>query len=102
MLHIGGCALGRLFGVVFLHLKSALEGKREELPDPTMSLPQMAWELLDFGKMFQKRRVSSPAPVTIEDPSGLIARYSTRYVWPVSVAIFSIVGYFHTMTWLSE
>ena len=34
------------------------------------------------GKTFQKRRVSSPAPVTIVWPSGDIARYSTRSVCP--------------------
>ena len=44
-----------------VHLKSTLEGKREELP-------------YLFGKMFQNLRVSSPAPVTIEEPSGLMAR----------------------------
>ena len=38
------------------------------------------------GKTFQKRSVSSPAPVTIVCPSGDMARYSTRSVWPVSVA----------------
>ena len=27
-----------------------------------------------FGKIFQKRRVSSPAPVTIVVPSGFMAR----------------------------
>jgi hypothetical protein len=47
-----------------------------------------------FGKTFQKRRVSSPAPVTMVLPSGLIARYSTRKVCPVSVAVFYILGYF--------
>ena len=58
------------------HLKSTLEGKREEVPEPMISLlPQKAPRLLrDFGKTFQKRRVSSPAPVTIEDPSGLMAK----------------------------
>lgn len=49
------------------------------------------------GNTFQKRRVSSPAPVTIVWPSGDIARYNTRSVWPVSVASLLIVGYFHTM-----
>ena len=29
------------------------------------------------GKTFQNRKVSSPAPVTIVDPSGLIERYNT-------------------------
>ena len=41
-------------------------------------LPHSAPRLLrDFGKMFQNLRVSSPAPVTIDEPSGLIARYKT-------------------------
>ena len=31
-----------------------------------------------LGKMFQNRRVSSPAPVTIDVPSGFIAKYNTR------------------------
>ena len=57
------------------HLKSTFEGNREDVPDPTTPLPPKAPRLLrDFGKMFQKRRVSSPAPVTMEEPSGLIAR----------------------------
>jgi hypothetical protein len=55
-----------------------------------------------FGKMFQKRRVSSPAPVTIVVPSGFIAKYSTLYVWPVSVYIFSILGILHILISLSE
>ncbi len=45
-----------------------------------------------FGKMFQNLKVSSPAPVTIVYPSGDIAKYKTLKVWPVKVAIFSIVG----------
>lgn len=48
------------------------------------------------GKTCQKRRVSSPAPVTIVDPSGDMAKYRTLYVWPVSVATLDMVGYFHT------
>ena len=34
--------------------------------------------LLGPGKTFQKRSVSSPAPVTMVRPSGEMARYSTR------------------------
>lgn len=49
------------------------------------------------GKTFQKRNVSSPAPVTIVWPSGDIAKYRTRKVCPVSVASLLIFGYFHTM-----
>jgi hypothetical protein len=80
-----------------------LDGNNEDVPEPTISLPATAPRLLlDFGKMFQNLKVSSPAPVTIDEPSGLIAKYKTLYVCPVSVAIFSIVGYFHTITWLSE
>ena len=77
-----------------------LDGNKLEDPLPIISSPQPSTPRLDllFGNRFQKRRVSSPAPVTIELPSGDIAKYSTRYVWPVRVAIFSIVGYFQTMT----
>ena len=59
-----------------VHLKSTWEGKSDEVPEPMISLlPQRAPRLLrDFGKTFQKRSVSSPAPVTIEEPSGLIAK----------------------------
>jgi len=28
-----------------------------------------------------------------------MAKYSTRSVWPVRVATFCILGYFHTMIW---
>ena len=48
-----------------------------------------------LGNMFQKRKVSSPAPVTIVVPSGFIAKYKTLYVWPVNVSIFYIFGIFH-------
>ena len=74
-----------------------LEGKRVELPFPMTPAPMAPLLLLLFGNTFQKRNVSSPAPVTIDEPSGLIAKYSTLKVCPVSVAIFSIDGYFHTM-----
>lgn len=53
-------------------------------------------EELSEGKMFQNRKVSSPAPVTIVEPSGLVARYRTRWVWPFKVATFFILGYDHT------
>jgi hypothetical protein len=36
--------------------------------------------------------------VTIVSPSGEMARYSTRSVWPVRVVTFAIVGYLHTIT----
>ena len=55
-----------------------------------------------FGKTFQKRSVSSPAPVTIVVPSGDIAKYNTLYVWPVKVAIFYIFGHFQTLISFSE
>lgn len=42
------------------------------------SLPMPPVMVSFFRKQFQKRRVSSPAPVTITCPSGLMARYSTR------------------------
>lgn len=53
------------------------------------------FEQLGFGKTFQNLRVSSPAPVTIVLPSGLIARYKTLNECPVNVLILSIFGYFH-------
>jgi hypothetical protein len=52
-----------------------------------------------FAKMVQNRNVSSPAPVTIVWPSGLIAKYNTREVCPVNAATWVIDGYFHTATW---
>ena len=55
--------------------------------------------LLGGGNTFQKRNVSSPAPVTMDWPSGLIARYKTRKVCPVMVANLVMDGYFHTMIW---
>lgn len=36
---------------------------------------------------FQKRSVSSPAPVTIDSPSGDVAKYKTLKVCPVNLAI---------------
>lgn len=38
-----------------------------------------------LGKAFQNLKVSSPAPVTIFSPHGLMLKYSTRRLWPVSV-----------------
>jgi hypothetical protein len=55
-----------------------------------------------LGKIFQNLKVSSPAPVTIVLPSGLIAKYSTLYVCPVKVATFSIFGYFQILISLWE
>jgi hypothetical protein len=55
-----------------------------------------------FGKTFQNLRVSSPAPVTIFYPHGLIARYSTLYECPVRVITFFIDGYFQTIIWFWE
>ena len=51
-----------------------------------------------FGNTFQNLNVSSPAPVTIDSPSGDIAKYNTRVLWPVRLAIFRIEGYFHIHT----
>lgn len=44
------------------------------------------------GKTFQNLKVSSPAPVTIVDPSGLVAKYKTLKEWPIRVATFFILG----------
>jgi len=74
-----------------------LDGNKVELPLPTTPAPTVPLLLLALGNTFQNLRVSSPAPVTIEDPSGLIAKYNTLNVCPVKVAIFSIDGYFQTM-----
>lgn len=54
------------------------------------------------GNIFQKRRVSSPAPVTMVVPSGFMARYRTLKVCPVKVSIFSICGILHTLISLRE
>lgn len=51
---------------------------------------------------FQKRNVSSPAPVTIASPSGLNAKYRTRYECPVNLATCVNDGYFHTRIWFWE
>ena len=62
-----------------------------------LSIPR----LID-GNTFQKRSVSSPAPVTMFCPQGLIDRYSTRHECPVKVYIFCMLGYFHRMIWFKE
>ena len=49
------------------------------------------------GNTFQNLSVSSPAPVTRVWPSGLAARYKTRYEWPVRVAMRFMLGYFQTL-----
>lgn len=64
--------------------KSTFEGNKVELPLPiTLPMSFLALALLrqttpllllHLGNTFQNRSVSSPAPVTIEAPSGLIAR----------------------------
>ena len=54
------------FPITFPISPAALED-----PSPLLTTPLL---LLHLGKTFQKRRVSSPAPVTMEAPSGLIAR----------------------------
>lgn len=76
---------------------SMVEGSRV-LSRLTMP-PHSPFELMSFmlGNIFQNRRVSSPAPVTTLCPSGLMLRYNTLYVWPVSVAIFCMLGYCQTM-----
>ena len=65
-------------------------------------VPELIPLFFKLGNIFQKRRVSSPAPVTIFYPHGLIERYKTRKEWPVNVATFYIVGYFHTIIWFKE
>lgn len=60
--------------LVAFHLKSMLDGKRVEEPLPITPAPIIPLLLRDLGKTFQNLRVSSPAPVTIEEPSGDIAK----------------------------
>ena len=69
---------------------SILEANRLDLwpPDPT------PLSFFKDGNKFQNRRVSSPAPVTMLEPQGLMPRYKTLYVCPDRVATFYIVGYF--------
>ena len=62
------------------HLKSILDGNNDELPLPITPAPRAPLLLLDLGNTFQNLNVSSPAPVTIDEPSGLIARYNTLNV----------------------
>lgn len=62
----------------------------------------MDGRFFELGKTFQKRRVSSPAPVTMVDPSGDMVRYSTRMVCPIRVETFSILGYFQMLISLKE
>ena len=57
---------------------------------------------LTFENTFQNLSVSSPAPVTIHSPSGLVARYKTRYVWPVSFATWVRDGYRQIKIWFCE
>lgn len=67
------------------------------LPLPPPSLPSLCPCLRP--KVVQNRSVSSPAPVTIVLPSGLIAKYNTRYVWPVRLTTWVMEGYFQTTIW---
>jgi hypothetical protein len=66
---------------------------------PQLSMLVRPAERSFFLNAFQKRSVSSPAPVTMTWPSGLMARYSTRYVCPVKDTTCCMLGYFHTMIW---
>lgn len=50
-----------------------------------------------LGKAFQNRSVSSPAPVTMVSPEGFMAKKRTLLEWPVRVAVFCRLGYFHMM-----
>ena len=58
-----------LWAVALMHLYAHLITKAEfSISDPYFFI------FTCLGKTFQKRRVSSPDPVTIDSPSGLIAR----------------------------
>lgn len=52
---------------------SMFEGKRE-LFYPGIPPPSLEFSFLALGNKFQNLRVSSPAPVTILEPQGLIDR----------------------------
>lgn len=65
-------------------------------------LDKLDYLFMLFGNSFQKRRVSSPAPVTTVSASGDMARYKTLKLCPVKVAIFLSDGYFQTTMALSE
>lgn len=84
------------------HMPSCLQfGYRISAPMPGRSkllLPAEAAAALRDGNSFQNRSVSSPAPVTTVSPSGAMAKYRTREVWPDSVATLVMDGYFHTTT----
>lgn len=71
------------------------------MPDSSILLLHVPVESID-GKTFQNLSVSSPAPVTIVEPSGLVAKYSTRQVWPFSVATFFMLGYDQRFTSFCE
>ena len=58
--------------------KSRLDGIMSDWVE--LSMPRLI-----EGKTFQKRSVSSPAPVTMFWPQGLSERKSTRHEWPVKV-----------------
>ena len=66
-----GFVRNRIVEVIKYHLNIMLSVLR--IPPDFLVAPSVR-----FGKTFQNRRVSSPAPVTIVLPSGLIARYRTR------------------------
>src|SRR5258708_529274 len=57
--------------------------------------------VLSEPKIFQNRRVSSAAPVQTMDPSGEVAMWRTRLVWPFNSFTRAMVGYFHNCSWLS-
>ena len=61
---------------------------------PGMSSPSPSSSALAFrcSKSDQKRRVSSPAPVQTDSPSGAVVMKRTRVVCPVSVAMRDILG----------
>ena len=77
------------------HLKSMLDGIITDCVDESRPL-------LMLGNTFQKRKVSSPAPVTILCPHGLMERYSTRWWCPVKVWTFYMLGYFQRIIWFNE
>lgn len=65
--------VGRLVCLGQLHLMSRCDGWIELVAPPESPMAPILW-LFMLGNTFQNLRVSSPAPVTIFEPHGLIER----------------------------
>lgn len=87
---------------MWLGIKAVIKISHLRQMDSVFSVDFSLVSFSRFGKIFQNLKVSSPAPVTIVVPYGFIARYSTLYVCPVKVSIFSILGIFQMLISLRE